>query len=305
MTYKNNSAFSQQVPMLQLAWDSTSLNELRTCPRKYYYSMILARVPTATSPHLTFGLYIHEALETYDKHKAKDLSHNECVREAVRKALIISKGWESDEPTKTRYTLIRSIVWYLEQFKDDPLQTVILENGEPAVELSFRIEIGEDSATSNEPFLLCGHIDRLVHYQGKTAVVDRKTTKSTISSLYLKQFDMSAQFSQYALAGQVFVQEPARYIIVDCIQTTQEFNRFHRHLSNRPPERLEEFLENTMNWIHLAELFARNDTWPMNESSCDKFGGCPYRDVCSMSPSTRHLAINSLEERTWDPLKVR
>ena len=45
---------------------------------------------------------------------------------------------EFEDTIKTRFTLLRSVVWYLEQFENDPCETVILADGRPAVELSFR-----------------------------------------------------------------------------------------------------------------------------------------------------------------------
>ena len=53
--------------------------------------------------------------------------------------------WQSDHNTKTRENLIRTIVWYIDQFgEDDSCQTVILSNGKPAVEHSFRLEADND-----------------------------------------------------------------------------------------------------------------------------------------------------------------
>ena len=77
---------------------------------------------------------------------------------------------------RTRYYLVRALVWYLEHYKNDPCETVILPSGKPAVELSFRvplpIEVGGVS------LLLCGHIDRAVRFNDYLYVSDYKTTKS-------------------------------------------------------------------------------------------------------------------------------
>ena len=59
-----------------------------------------------------------------------------------------------------RLTLLRSVVWYLDQFEHDSLETVILQDGKPAVELSFRF-LTNYQAPTGEPFLLCGHFDRV------------------------------------------------------------------------------------------------------------------------------------------------
>ena len=42
-------------------------------------------------------------------------------------------SWESGDSYKNRYTLIRSLVWYVEENLYSAYQTVILANGKPAV----------------------------------------------------------------------------------------------------------------------------------------------------------------------------
>ena len=104
--------------------------------------------------------------------------------------MINTAGWQFDHPYKTRENLIRSVIWYLEEFKEDPAQTVILANGKPAVELSFRMELdwGPTGHLGGQPYLLCGHIDRLVTLGEGTYVMDRKTTGSTPGSSYFDGF---------------------------------------------------------------------------------------------------------------------
>ncbi len=81
-------------------------------------------------------------------------------------------AWVSDHNTKTRENLIRTIIWYLDQFRDDPCKTVILTNGAAAVEHSFKLPVDND-------VILCGHLDRLVDYGGKLYVQDQKAQPVT------------------------------------------------------------------------------------------------------------------------------
>src|SRR5262245_10715921 len=115
---------------LQWAWDSTSLGWFKECPRKYYYAMIVGWRPKAETVNLKFGQLYHTGLEHYDKARALGMSHEEALIDSVQLLLTLTweRGrpdkvdgpWESDHNTKTRETLIRSIVWYIDQFgKDD------------------------------------------------------------------------------------------------------------------------------------------------------------------------------------------
>ncbi len=169
-----NTSFSAQTPGLAVSLGlHVPRRELKTCPRYYFYLNVLGFASRVESAHLVFGLEFHAALELYDRKKAEGLDHNACVLAAVRQALVkarnfkLKRPWASDEPTKTRDTLIRSIVWYLDQFSEDPLATAILSNGKPAVELSFQIDgLGLESSKGEE-FKLCGHLDRVADRQGK------------------------------------------------------------------------------------------------------------------------------------------
>ena len=83
--------FTKANPKLQLAWDSTSIGWLKTCPRKYQLKMLDNWTTKASAAPLEFGIMYHSALESYDKARAKGLSHEEAQGLAVKEALIKSK----------------------------------------------------------------------------------------------------------------------------------------------------------------------------------------------------------------------
>ena len=50
--------------------------------------------------------------------------------------------------------------------------------------------------------------------------------------------------------------------------------------------------------------------WPMNDTACDKFGGCRFRGICSKSPSVRERFLSTdyvklPKEDRWNPLRSR
>lgn len=303
---------------VQYAWDSTSLGWLKECPRKYYYSMIMGYRSKGESVHLKFGIIYHSALELYDKLRAEPqgaLVHDLAVREVVRYCLketwnkesvnettgevIAAHAWLSDHNTKTRETLIRTVIWYLEQFKDDPAQTLILANGRPAVELSFKMPI-------EEPYILSGHLDRVVELAGNRYVSDRKTTGSTISSYYYDQYEPDNQMSLYSLAARVVFDTPVSGVMIDAAQIAVGFSRFGRGFTYRTPGQVDEWLADTRDFFRQAEGYAERKHWPMNDKSCHKFGGCPFRKVCSKDAAVRQTFLESdYVVNHWNPLQVR
>lgn len=326
---------------VQFAWDSTSLGWLKTCPRLYQYSMIDQWRSRGNSVHLDFGLWYHHGLESYDRRRAEGMNHDDALADVVLDLLTLTwvypstegldldtsagmsaanmaegSPWDSGHNLKTRETLIRSVIWYVEQFgDDDAAQTVVLANGKPAVELSFKMEmdwgpkaqqsVGYDKVVG-QPYILSGHLDRLVNFNDGVYVMDRKTSSTTIGSYYFENYSPDNQMSLYSMAAKVIYNTPVKGIIIDAAQIAVGFTRFSRGFTFRTPAQIDEWLDDTKRWLALAEQFAVADFWPMNDKSCHQYGGCAFRKVCSKSPEVRQKFLESdFTKKEWNPLIPR
>ncbi len=311
---------------IQYAWDSTSFGWLKECPRKYYYMQIEYWDSPQHAVELQFGIWYGAALERYDRIKAAGMAHELALVETVRWIMTTTFGWPGWDPPNTnrnRETLVRSVIWYLEEFRTDPLDTYILQNGKPAVELSFRFELPYGPAAGyvpdthtvaigeyikipergSQPYLLCGHLDRVVNFSGGLYVTDRKTTKSTISSDWFARFDLDNQMSLYTIAANVVFHAPVKGVVIDGAQIAVGFTRFARGLTYRTPAQTDEWLNDTKLYLRQAEEYAKANYWPMNEKSCFL---CIFKRVCSKDPAVRPIMLESdFVKREWNPLKVR
>lgn len=324
---------------IQFAWDSTSLKLAETCLRKYQYKMIFGWQPERKSVHLLFGGWYASALEAYYKYVADGMSEDEALIEVVSEALTetwefpdcdvcqdwtsdtdpqfdrklcpacngdrkLNEGgvpWVSDHNTKTRENLIRTIVWYIDQFgEDDSCTTVILSNGQPAVEHSFRIDADND-------IILCGHLDRLIEYGNKVYIQDQKTTQSTITSRYFDSYNPDSQMSMYTFAGKALFGLPIKGVMIDAAQIAVGFTRFERGFTFRTDDQLNEWYDHSIYHIERARQATRDNHFPLNPSSCNNFGGCEFRHICSKAPGIREQFLKGdfVKGRRWDPLEVR
>src|SRR5262245_51945767 len=296
--------------LVQWAWDSTSLGWLKECPRKYQYHMIEGRRSRHESIHLTWGIIYHDAFHYYEL-AVLTLGHEKALIETIRKALcatwIAGRPWRAakDLPTddkaslKNREFLIRSIIWYLDKYRDDPAKTKIHPEIRPMVELHFQFEI-------TPPYSLCGYLDRVVEFQGETFVTDRKSTTSTLGSYYFEQYDPDNQMSLYTVASQVAFHPPVKGVIIDATQVASGFSRFVRSFIFKTPDQLDEWMYDLGFWLNQAEAYAKAGYWPQNDKSCHKYGGCVFREICSKSPSVRNKFLEShFEQRPWNPLQPR
>lgn len=283
----------------QWCWSATTLEWFKACPRLYFYNMIMGVRPRGVSVHLTFGLVYHGALEQYDRERSSGRNHEDAIIHAVHKALKESWDWHSDNPAKNRETVIRSIIWYLDEFADDPLETIQLETGAPAVELSFRLEL-------SDRLILSGHLDRVASYQGDVYVADRKTTSSALSAYYFSRYEPDTQMSLYTAASRIIYKAPVKGVIIDAAQVGVTYTRFARSFTFRGDEQLDEFLASAKWWISQVPA-AKAAGWPMNEASCSRYGGCSFRSICSRVPRVRETMLlgPEWEAGTYNPLEVR
>jgi hypothetical protein len=312
MSFINNTSHKASFDNgVQTAWDGTSLELAQTCLRKYYYSMIRGISPKNTSVHLIFGGLYASALELYYKLRAEGQSLDEALAAVVRKTMEDSWVRPADAPghpmifdstSKTRPNLIRTIVWYIEQFGNETengMLTYHLANGKPAVELSFAIEFESD-------ITYCGHLDRVVDYGGAHYVMDQKTTGSAPGSYFFNQFAPNNQMSGYSWAGKVILDSPVRGVIIDAAQIAVNFTEFARSITTRTARQLDEWHESALYSIRLAQSATALNKFPMNASACGNYGGCPFRILCSNDPSVRESYIKSdFKEHNWDPIKER
>ena len=328
-------------PRLQIAWDATSLRSLMTCPRKYEYEILQGR--KNGNEAMRFGLVYHAAKEILDAGLAEAVEDQElhgtdyenayvnaALTEAIHYAWTETEKWgtEDDIPcadnARTRYTLIRGLVWSLEALGTDILTPFEFPDGTLGIELSWRVPLPLEyidydklaaliklgvrkSGEQYSAYLLCGHFDGLVNFQGDVYVLERKTTKQTLKSFFFKNYSPDVQISTYALAADLIYQTlDVRGVIVEALQTAVSFSRFLRQPIKRTPEQRSEFLEEVIYYIKKAEEYAESGVYPKNEAVCGLYGGCAYRKICSLSPSVRQDFLESgFKLDKWNPLIVR
>lgn len=290
--------------------------------------MLEGYVPKDESVHLRFGGEYHAAIQDYENLRASGAGFEDAVRTTVRNLLVRIADFDPDPTTKAGHyknprTLLQLVVDYLDNYKDDPCETFILENGKPGVELSFRFELDWGPAAADgtiaadykpnytQPYLLCGHLDRVVKYNDELMILDHKTTTTTPSDYYFAGFSPNNQMTLYTFAGEVVLDTVIKGVIVEaaqiCLETPNKFVRSPQYRSN---EVIEEWLTDLEYHLNAAEAYAAADHWPMNDTACGNYGGCQFREVCSRPAAVRDrlLAADFVklpEEERWNPLRSR
>jgi len=263
-------------------WDSTKISALKRCPAYFEYSVNGRYAPKEESVHLIFGAALHHAFALYYKQGDREAN----TREAVRYLLGVQLPPDGNKNT---YNLVRSFIWYIDEYESDDV--FILPNGDPAIEVSFEFDVSND-------IVFCGHLDKIIRRDGDLYVVDPKTTKSTLTSYFFRQFDLSDQMALYSYVAKHILGSPIRGVIIDGIQVAVGFTAFQRSTAVYSLERLEEWLADTL-W-HIEQYDGQlHHRW----TSCGLYGGCRMRSVCQQSPSLRpnYLAAEFDKIDPWRP----
>lgn len=267
----------------QVIWDASSFGSFHRCPRYYEYSTVRGWQPRYQATATVFGTALHACLEIFDHSLQRGDKRTAATELAVREALRRGPDLPGGDTARTPETLARAVVWYSDQFRNDPLKQALMPNGEAAVEVRFEGAIpGTNSRIS-------GYIDKLVWLADGLYVLDRKTTKVTLGPRYFGYFEPDTQLTTYVWALRRLLGVPVQGAIIEAFQTAVSFTRCERSVFSITDEHLDEFEKEMVHYVEQAEHFHKTGYWPMNTASCGNYGGCRYREICSRSPDRREF----------------
>lgn len=312
---------------IQYAWDSTSLTTMLACPQRYKYGIIDGWTPKSpgVAIALSFGILIHYGIEQFHRERSAGQEYDDAVERCLWHVMqkpeyqqlpvhddieAAKEEQEEDDDgvglrnakVRTRYHLIRALVWYFEQYRNDALKTVQLASGAPAVEYSFRVPVGRHLSDGTE-ILLSGHFDRLVTFNDEPYVKDTKTCKG-ISRQYQEDFKLSHQMTGYTLGGRIACEQPVKGVFIDAIALQIGGVKFARFPTYRSSNQLAEYIDLLQDVGEMAERYAMSGRYPKNDKACFF---CEFRLVCSTDPALRMGKLNFFYERRppWNPLANR
>lgn len=311
---------------IQFAWDSVSLSAFLSCRRRYKYLVLDGFIPKSPgyAIALEFGILFHSAVEQYHRARSGDETHDEAAFHTMR-WLVAQEAFaalptdddieelkeatdEEDDgialrnsKVRTRYHLARAVVWYLDHYASDPLTTIILPTGSPAVELSFRVPLPIEVA--GHSMLLCGHIDRAVEFEGAYWASDYKTTKS-LTRQFFDMFELSHQMTGYTVAGNIILEKPVKGVWIDGIALQVGGVKMSRAPTTRTAGQIKEYFDLLGDVAEQAERAFDTDFYPMNTASCYF---CEFKQICKQPPEYRDRYIDMHFDRKpgWNPLRNR
>jgi PD-(D/E)XK nuclease superfamily len=305
--------------------DNTALEKVVRCPTAGRNYLILGREPHAKNAALSFGGAIHDGVETFKKG-----GNGQAQSEAIVQYFM-------DNPTppdeyRTPMHAVKIMEHYCEQsrIREDYKEQVLEDTNGPLIERPFEIPLGVLEINEHiEPYGMIkqihvawsGRIDRVTRAGERNRVVDVKTT-SIKGDQFIQNFQLSTQTIGYVWAAQqmwpdlnilgfcldaIFFKKPTGSggLMEKGPRGGEPSLEFFRATFDYTQQRIDQWAANTLTIIEdFVHSFKRN-FFPMHTFHCfNKYGKCPYHDVCTIDDPLvrdRMLQSDAYKSVTWDP----
>ena len=275
---------TQQPTKTVVSLDSQWFNGIQNCPAKLNYQLIQHLQPTVKAAPLERGDLLHVIMDAYYKGRMNNIKHEMNLKQAIEHGRLHTATL--DLPTEEIESVIKFTTESLNYHKDDGWVPVAVE--QPFSYLLY--------SSPTLDIISTGVIDLIVDIKGVgLTVVDHKSSSraSTPSPL-------SNQFMNYcygtntvrALVNQIGFQK-----------TVPAEQKYRRVVLSYSQGILDEWKKDTIFWIKFALNLINNDYFPKNLTSCDKYGGCIFQQICLTLPEAREwkIGVNFVKGEPWDP----
>lgn len=293
--------------------DSHSIRTLKTCPRKYFYEIVLGFNSPEKAVVFAWGSAYHkfrevlersygigpEAPPTFDANKAMD-----AMVTATNTGLKYWRKSGIDQEPGTRFgfmTAARLVMSFKRAFQHWTFEKQQGQIEVVAVEQAFNVQLRDGSRTS-------GRFDQLVRWNAALWDRDFKTTTKD-SAFYARQLEPNDQFTRYTLAGGYLSGEQVQGVIAELLFNNNPTKKETKGpdiitlTTSRTQSQLDTFEREQGVINRTLEVYRETDTWPMHENACPF---CPFHSVCTRTSESAMEA--QLEQhfviRPWDNTKI-
>jgi len=278
----------------------SKLTTFQQCPRLFYWENVLRIAPKVVQFPFVVGNIVHMAVEMWYK-----TGEQEKVRQWVNSETLkyLSSGKVSQQEYDEKLAIIEGMVLgYIEKDKNDLWNWETLGR-----EISFSIPFTVDGTVIE----ITGRVDAIVRGGMDVWVLELKTRTNIDQSefdLYPMQYQprmynwvFSKGYNGFPKTKGVFldmIKKPSIRRRVKSGESQAEFTaRLRNEYANNPEkyfagqtimipsylaEQFEEEMDTLVRDIHQKCSDTRDPlaVWPTNPCQCDRFGTCPYLDLC-------------------------
>ncbi len=277
---------------INIVMDTSQYDTFRLCEERFHYRYNLNKTLPIKAKPLDRGTVVHVIAETYFELLKQGMKYEFAVNSALLKGKEVGVVNSDLEPEE-----IARIVEVMEEYFD-----------------YWRIaDQNRQIISVEQPFLYLLHEDDdiKIHMAGKIDLIttdDKYTNLPTDHKSFERSYEvtrMGNQFKNYCTAIN------SNFLEVDKIgfqKTLKPHEKYLRPKVSFDPVILQEWKENIVKVMYHYVDCATNNSWPMNETSCDKFNRkCEYLEVCDSSGREAKqfkLDSNYITIAPWDVSKA-
>jgi hypothetical protein len=279
--------------------DSQRLSMIKTCA--YKFDLVFNRnfVPVNKALPLERGSSIHIMLDTYYTLKRFQRrwgltspdnprrAHNLidiikiCVRVLEHRAISMSLSIEEVDDA------IRVFNEYVEFYQDEPHETLAVE------------QVGSRILHENE--------ERVIIYETKIDWISRLPQVPVLPwdhKTYTRRGPTSSLVDQFPGYCWMLGVNNIGINKIGFQTTIAPKDKFMRILLSYNQSYLDGWVQETADWVDYMRACYKNNQWLRNTTSCDKWDGCIFQEVCLTQPDLRDWKARSLFDKTEQPWDI-
>lgn len=277
---------TSETEKLNFVVDSQMLEAVQLCEQKFVYQFLMHLVGAQPNRKILMGIFIHKMLDIYYRALKDGANHPDAQQTALEKYPALLE-------TSEIQPLDAEIV------KDAFIQSTDFWSHEPWTIKS--IENVEIKILHEDTHIRIAYVSKIdlkvdgINFENMP--VDHKSEHSRSDPSALNN-----QFTGYAWSAE------SPFVLVNKIgfqKTLKPPDKYRRYPMRYTESQLQEWvIDATMATRRIMEL-VHGRRPERNRSSCDKWGGCMFKDVCSRSPESRESALKQLfvVGEPWNPIE--
>jgi hypothetical protein len=272
-------------------FDNSTLDSMRVCPRRFYYSKIRKWKQDRESVHLVFGSAWHASMDYLWQHPSASL---EKVFEEFTKIWDASDFAETDlfdtfpkTPARAK-DMLKAYIDRYRSWLENNIEVV-------AIEKSFIVPLSE----SHQNLFYIGKWDKLYKEGRFYHISDHKTT-SSFSTSWLNSWSPNGQVDGYLYAGHMEYGDLFKSVMIDGALVQKTSIDFRRVPVERQIDMLDQWKWEVLDLIEQIQYYedmlrairadnkdgAFLQAFPKCTTSCTSYyGSCPYLDLCKYVPN--------------------
>lgn len=292
-----NPRFMAELPRSEPAvMDSTAAKALKTCPRLYFYQIVLGYRAPGTPYYFAFGGSYHKFREVLHLSKGDLVASLSAAGEYWSKSVKLV----GEPPVGSKYEFLtgqRLLASCKEAYKHWQKEQ---EQGRIEVlqcEQVFTVTL-KDGMTQ-----IGGRADQIVRWGGRLWGRDFKTS-SKMGAFYERTLEPNDQFTRYTLGESLLCGEQVQGQLVEVLYNTKkEGPKIVALTTTRTQAQLAQWEDEQIYNTSILRKYREDDVWPQHEIQCPF---CPFRLICKSPNEASAMAQlkQGFEHKPWDFSRV-